>query len=147
MRPQSVALDCPRAPVVPTLAPRPSQGSSAGAAAAPRETAAYFPDRFAGSTRLRDQVGMDQAAVNEAIKSAGQTRARVRGTRWGAGGDLWREAVRIAIGPLTERGPAGGLIIVTATVAEWGEPQRVDMTTAPPRPFSQPWSVWRGSGD
>ena len=59
-----------------------------------------------------------------------------------------REPFGEAVGPFKRRGDVSGVIVRSGyIVAEWGEPERVDMTLASPRAFSQPPSASRGIRD
>jgi CubicO group peptidase (beta-lactamase class C family) len=98
----------------------------------------YFPDRFDWQHKKPDEVGMDAARVDEAVKSA--IAAETPGTR-----DLTlslattfgrNEPFDTPIGPVKSRAPANGLIVRHGyIVAEWGEPRSVDMTFSVTKTF------------
>src|SRR6185503_8669314 len=92
--------------------------------------AAYYPERFGWAHKTPADVGMDGAVIDEAVKLAQQHESE------GSRDQALQQALTFgrapygeSIGPLRERGPASGLIIRHGyIVAEWGDPQRVDMT-------------------
>jgi len=104
----------------------------------PQASAPYFPDRFEWQHRKPDDVGMDGAAVDQAVKSA--IASETPGTR-----DLMlslattfghNEPFDTPIGPVKSRAPANGLIVRHGyIVAEWGEPKSVDMTFSVTKTF------------
>jgi len=101
-------------------------------------SAPYFPDRFDWQHRKPDDVGMDAARVDEAVKFA--IASETPGTR-----DLAlslattfgrNEPFDTPIGPVKSRAPANGLITRHGfIVAEWGEPKSVDMTFSVTKTF------------
>ena len=114
-----------------------------GPAAAPSATTQagtpYFPDRFDWQHKKPEEVGMDPALVDEAVKHA--IASENPGTKDLA---LWlptsppglREPFFTIIGPMKSRGPATGLITRHGyIVAEWGDPSRVDMTFSATKTF------------
>lgn len=99
--------------------------------------AAYFPTARAWERRTPSDLGMDsdilQGAIDFAI-AAESTAPRDLGAghylSWG------REPMDMAVGPLKERGDMTGLVIKDGyIVAEWGDPQRVDMTFSVTKTF------------
>jgi CubicO group peptidase (beta-lactamase class C family) len=104
-----------------------------GAAQAP-----YFPTRFDWQHKKPQEVGMDAAAVDDAVKFAiasdsPGTRNLAESLATTFGG---REPFDTAIGPVRERGAANGLITRHGfVVAEWGDPSRVDMTFSVTKTF------------
>jgi len=88
----------------------------------PQTSAPYFPDRFEWQRRKPDDVGMDGAAVDQAVKSA--IASETPDTR-----DLMlslattfghNEPFDTPIGPVKPRAPANGLIVRHGyIVAEW----------------------------
>jgi CubicO group peptidase (beta-lactamase class C family) len=111
-------------------------GSSAiGQKAAPT---AYFPDRFEWQHKKPQDVGLDAAAIDQAVKLAiasestsNKDLAADMAATFGA-----REPFDTPIGPVKARGAANGLIVRHGyIVAEWGEPARVDMTFSVTKTF------------
>jgi CubicO group peptidase (beta-lactamase class C family) len=98
---------------------------------ATQPAALYFPDRFDWQHKKPEEVGMDAARLDEAVKQAMASEnpatkdmALYLATTFGA-----NEPFDTPIGPVKDRGPANGLIIRHGyIVAEWGDPKRVDMT-------------------
>ncbi len=87
--------------------------------------------------RRPEQVGMDAAKLQEAIafaQAAESTSSRdLEVNHYMSFG---REPFGHAIGPFKERGPQTGVIIRNGyIVAEWGEPERVDMTFSVTKSF------------
>ncbi len=90
----------------------------------------YFPPRGDWDTRLPEEVGMDPAllldAVDFAIDHEASTPVDLREYISSA---LANEPHGEIIGPVKDRGPMTGVIIRHGyLVAEWGDPDRVDMT-------------------
>jgi CubicO group peptidase (beta-lactamase class C family) len=118
--------------------PAPSAPRTAAPAAprAPR-TAAYFPDRFGWQHKRPEEVGMDPALVAEAVQQA--IPAETAGSRDMAlaqKASFGREPFDTIIGPISDRGPASGLITRHGyIVAEWGEPARADITNSVTKTF------------
>jgi CubicO group peptidase (beta-lactamase class C family) len=100
--------------------------------------APYFPERLNWETRKPEQVGMDAAKLDAAIKfaiasenSATKELAVDLATTFGA-----REPFDTAIGPVKARGALNGVIVKNGyVVAEWGETDRVDMTFSVTKSF------------
>ena len=92
---------------------------------------AYFPAPLQWERRTPAQVGFDPAALNDAVAFANANENPTfrdlllyQATTYGT-----REPFDTPIGPTTVRGPVTGLIIRNGyVVAEFGEPDRVDMT-------------------
>ncbi len=88
-------------------------------------------------SRTPEQVGMDPAGIAAAIAYAQENETtaprdleRVHYTSFA------REPFGDAIGPFKERGPQTGMIVRNGyIVAEWGEPDRVDMTFSVTKSF------------
>src|SRR5690606_10049906 len=88
-------------------------------------------------SRTPEQVGLDPAGIAAAIAFAQENETssprdleRVHYTSFG------REPFGDAIGPFKERGPQTGVIVRNGyIVAEWGEPDRVDMTFSVTKSF------------
>jgi CubicO group peptidase (beta-lactamase class C family) len=98
----------------------------------------YFPERFGWEHKKPEEVGMDSARVAEAVKvsidrenPASQDLTLALATSFGR-----NEPFDTPIGPVKPRGPAGGIITRHGfIVAEWGEPNRVDMTFSVTKTF------------
>jgi CubicO group peptidase (beta-lactamase class C family) len=108
------------------------------AGAAPAAPAPYFPERFDWQRRPPARVGMDAAALDEAVRfavahenPAPKDLRLAHATSFGAG-----EPFDTPIGPHKERGAANGLVIHGGyVVAEWGDTKRVDMTFSVTKTF------------
>ena len=103
------------------------------------QTAApYFPERFEWQHKKPEEVGMDAARLDEAVKLAiasenPATKEMVLylATTFGA-----TEPFDTPIGPVKDRGGASGIITRHGyMVAEWGDPKRVDMTFSVTKTF------------
>ena len=115
-----------------------AQQRQAGAQSARTQAAPYFPERFNWQHKRPDEVGMNAALVEEAVKAA--TSSEISASR-----DLNLEQATsfgrsepfdTVIGPLKPRGPVSGLIAHNGyIVAEWGEPSRVDVTNSVTKTF------------
>jgi CubicO group peptidase (beta-lactamase class C family) len=98
----------------------------------------YFPALSDWQRRTPDQVGMDPAKIDAAIKYAVANEnpsfkdlALDQATTFGA-----REPFDTIIGPLKERGALNGLIVKNGyIVADWGETSRVDVTHSVTKTF------------
>jgi CubicO group peptidase (beta-lactamase class C family) len=93
-------------------------------------SAAYSPPRGEWARRSPAAVEMDSAAVAAAVAFA---RAHEIGWLTDMKAQIDKnvaaEPYPAVLGPVTDRGPQGGAIIRHGyLIAEWGEPQRVDMT-------------------
>ena len=98
----------------------------------------YFPPAEpAWDTRRPEQVGMDAAKLQEAIEFAKRSEARASADlEYAHYTTFGREPFGHAIGPFKKRGPQSGIIIRNGyIVAEWGEPERVDMTFSVTKSF------------
>ena len=108
------------------------------AKSSPDAATAYFPSRFDWQHKKPEEVGMDSALLDEAVKQAVASEnpathnmMEFLATTFGA-----HEPLDTPIGPIKDRGPASGLITRHGyIVAEWGEPQRVDMTFSVTKTF------------
>jgi CubicO group peptidase (beta-lactamase class C family) len=108
------------------------------AAVAPQTSAPYFPPRMDWQHRKPEEVGMDAAELDDAVKfavasenPASKNMQIFLATTFGA-----HEPLDTPIGPIKDRGPASGLITRHGyIVAEWGEPSRVDMTFSVTKTF------------
>ena len=105
---------------------------SAAAAQSP-----YVPPAGAWERRSPEQVGLDPAAVRAAVEFAQQNESTApRDLLDNHLRSFGREPHGEAVGPFKERGPATGIIIRRGyIVAEWGEPDRVDVTFSVTKSF------------
>jgi CubicO group peptidase (beta-lactamase class C family) len=114
-------------------------GSAASSPAeTPQAAAPYFPDRFDWQHRKPEEVGMDPARLDEAVKQAiasenpaPKEMMLFLAMTFGA-----NEPFDTPIGPVKDRGAANGIITRHGyIVAEWGDPKRVDMTFSVTKTF------------
>ena len=117
------------------LGPRPSaQQASRPQTAVP---APYFPERFNWQHKQPNDVGLNAALVDEAVKIAvaAETQAP-RDLALAGTASYGREPFDTPVGPIAPRGPASGIVVKNGfIVAEWGEPLRVDMTFSVTKTF------------
>jgi CubicO group peptidase (beta-lactamase class C family) len=107
-------------------------------AAKPQTSAIYFPERFDWQHKKPEDVGMDSAKLDEAVKLAiasetPETKdlALNLATTFGA-----TEPYFSLMGPAKDRGATNGVILRHGyIVAEWGDPNRVDMTNSVTKTF------------
>ena len=87
--------------------------------------------------RAPAQVGMDSARIREAIEFArAQESKSPRDLEMAHYQTFGREPLGDPIGPFKERGEASGIIVRNGyVVAEWGDPDRVDMTFSVTKSF------------
>jgi CubicO group peptidase (beta-lactamase class C family) len=98
----------------------------------------YFPDRLDWQPRKPEQVGVDAAKLDAAIKFAVTSENPATkdlsddlATTFGA-----REPFDTPIGPVKPRGGMSGIVIRNGhVVAEWGDTERVDMTFSVTKSF------------
>ena len=108
-----------------------------GTAAAPARQAPYWPDRD-WQRRTPAQVGMNASKIDEAIAFAkanesAESRDLESAHNLGAFG---REPFSAGTGPFKPRGDVTGMVIRHGyLVAEWGDPDRVDMTFSVTKSF------------
>ena len=98
----------------------------------------YWPEPGDGwERRAPDQVGMDPALLQEAVRFAVASESETpRDLETAHYLSFGREPYGDGVGPFKERGPATGLIVRRGyIVAEWGEPERVDMTFSVSKSF------------
>jgi CubicO group peptidase (beta-lactamase class C family) len=83
------------------------------------------------------QVGMDAAGVAEAVRIAVEAESTAnRDLALAHLSSFGREPLGDAVGPFRTRGPASGVIVRGGyVVAEWGEPERVDLTFSVAKSF------------
>jgi len=100
--------------------------------------ARYFPDRFDWQRRTPQQVGMDEVAVDEAVKLAiaSENQAPKDLMIAHAASFGGNEPFDTPIGPMKTRAAANGVIIRNGSVvAEWGDTKAVDMTFSVTKTF------------
>jgi CubicO group peptidase (beta-lactamase class C family) len=97
----------------------------------------YYPSATAWEHRSAAQVGLDSAKLAEAIAFAVASEAKApRDLEQAHYQTFGREPYGEAIGPFKTRGDQTGIIIRNGyIVAEWGEPDRVDMTFSVTKSF------------
>jgi CubicO group peptidase (beta-lactamase class C family) len=97
----------------------------------------YFPDRFSWEQRKPEEVGMDAARLSEAVKFAvANENPATKDLAVDLATTFGREPFDTPIGPVKPRGAANGLVIRHGyIIAEWGDPQRVDMTFSVTKTF------------
>jgi len=117
-------------------------GSSKAPVASPAPmtpaTPVYFPERLDWQHKKPEEVGMDSAKLDEAVKLAitdenpqPKDMKVYLATTFGA-----HEPFDTPIGPIKDRGAANGIIIRHGyIVAKWGDPKRVDMTHSVTKTF------------
>lgn len=99
--------------------------------------AQYFPSTDTWERRAPEQVGLDSAAVNAAVafalenESSGDRDLLANHER-----TFGREPHGEAVGPFRDRGDPAGIIVRGGyIVAEWGDPERVDVTFSVTKSF------------
>ncbi len=99
--------------------------------------AQYYPPAGSWEHRTPEQVGMDPAAIAAAVAFAQASEtSNPRDMIENHYRSFAREPFGEAIGPMKERGPQTGIIVKDGyIVAEWGEPDRVDMTHSVSKSF------------
>ena len=98
----------------------------------------YYPDRLDWQRRTPQQMGLNAAALDDAIKFAvasenpnPRDQVLTHAQTFGA-----TEPFNTIIGPMKERGALNGVIIRRGyVVAEWGDTRRVDMTFSVTKTF------------
>jgi hypothetical protein len=114
--------------------------SSVTLSAQTKKTAAaadYFPPAGEWQHRSPASLGLDSLSLQEAIRFARDNEAKApRDQALAQAESFGREPFDDGIGPFATRGDPTGLIIYKGfIVAEWGEPQRVDMTHSVTKSF------------
>jgi CubicO group peptidase (beta-lactamase class C family) len=102
-----------------------------------RNSAPYFPERFDWQHKKPSDVGMQTALVNEAVQLAiaGETQGP-KDMALFLHNSFGKEPNSTIIGPIRDRGGASGLIVKNGyIVAEWGDPNRVDITNSVTKTF------------
>jgi CubicO group peptidase (beta-lactamase class C family) len=115
-----------------------AKAPAASPAPAAQPAAIYFPERLDWQHKKPEEMGMDSAKLDEAVKAAiagenpeTKDMRLYLATTFGA-----HEPLSSLIGPVKDRGAANGIIIRHGyIVAEWGEPKRVDMTHSVTKTF------------
>src|SRR5580765_9040745 len=128
--------------IVPAVAQNRTQGGIATVSpTAPQRgvkaPAVYFPDRFDWQHKTPGEVGMNPALVNEAVQLAiaADTPGPHDMTQF-LTNSFGKEPFFSLIGPIKDRGPASGIITRHGyIVAEWGDPNRADITNSVTKTF------------
>ncbi|MFN1835064.1 serine hydrolase domain-containing protein [Balneola sp. MJW-20] len=98
----------------------------------------YFPGKWGNwEKRSPEQLGLDRVKIDEAIQFARDNESgNPRSMEENHYGTFGREPFGYGIGPFKDRGEQTGIIIKNGyIIAEWGEPQRVDMTHSVTKSF------------
>jgi len=97
----------------------------------------YFPPRGEWSHRSPSLLGLDSTRLRDAIQFARDNESKApRDQHLAQAESFGREPFDEPVGPLKERGEPTGLIIYKGyIVAEWGEPERVDITNSVTKSF------------
>jgi len=113
------------------LAAAPLQDGAAGRAAG------VYPPRGGWERRAPEVVGMDAERLAAAVAAASAAEADTpRDLRLFIASTLANEPHGEIVGPVEPRGPMTGLVVRGGwLVAEWGEPERVDMTFSVTKTF------------
>jgi len=104
----------------------------------PSSPAGYFPPRGEWQHRSPSSLGLDSAAIQEAIRYAREKESKAPRDQELAAAESFgkTEPFDEGIGPFKERGEPTGLIIYKGyIIAEWGEPSRIDMTHSVTKSF------------
>ncbi len=102
-----------------------------------QDDAQYLPPRGSWETRPAEKVGMRADALAEAVAFAKRHEASApKDLEEAHQRGFGREPHGESVGPFLVRGPATGLVVRNGyIVAEWGEPNRVDMTFSVTKSF------------
>ena len=105
--------------------------------AQPSRNAPYYPERFEWQTRTPEQIGMDAARLDAAIKlSIASENPASKDIAIDLATTFGREPFDTPIGPVQPRGALSGIVIKNGyIVAEWGDTLRVDMTHSVTKSF------------
>jgi CubicO group peptidase (beta-lactamase class C family) len=108
-----------------------------GSVSAQTSTATYFPPRFDWQHKKPDEVGMNAAQIDQAVQAAiaGETTGPKDMVQF-LTNSFGKEPFFSLIGPVKDRGPASGVITRHGyIVAQWGEPERADITNSVTKTF------------
>ena len=97
----------------------------------------YFPPAGNWEKRTPEQAGFDSARINEAVAfaRAGESKS-ARNLEIAHYQSFGREPFGTGVGPFKDRGEQTGIIVHRGyIIAEWGEPDRVDMTFSVTKSF------------
>src|SRR5690606_21186750 len=99
--------------------------------------AQYVPPAGTWEQRRPEQVGLDPAAVEAAVAFAIENESSgARDLLANHERTFGREPHGAAVGPFRDRGDPAGIIVRNGyIVAEWGDPQRVDVTFSVTKSF------------
>lgn len=103
------------------------------------ETEAYFPARGDWERRSPQEMGMDPALIDDAIRLSQENETSIPREALLAI-QQWRtnneDTHRETIGPVRDHGDVSGVIVKDGyIVAEWGDPERVDMSYSTTKSF------------
>ncbi|WP_345951867.1 serine hydrolase [Mucilaginibacter sp. PAMB04274] len=92
----------------------------------------YYPPAGNWQTRAPSQLGLNEQAIKNTISFAKAHEAKSsRNGELSQHQSFGREPFSEAVGPLTDRGDASGLIVYKGyVVAQWGQPSRVDIVNS-----------------
>src|SRR5688572_29030281 len=102
-----------------------------------KSTPVYYPESSQWTTKSAADVGMNADKIQAAIKFVKEKESKIpRNLEQAHYQSFGREPFGEAVGPFAERGEATGMIIRNGyIIAEWGDPQRVDMTFSVTKSF------------
>jgi CubicO group peptidase (beta-lactamase class C family) len=98
----------------------------------------YFPPKGQWEHRRPAALGLDSAQLEDAIRFARENESKMPRDQELAQAETFgrNEPFDVPVGPFKDRGDQTGVIIYKGyIVAEWGEPQRVDMTNSVTKSF------------
>ncbi|REJ75645.1 MAG: class A beta-lactamase-related serine hydrolase [Acidobacteria bacterium] len=100
-------------------------------------SAQYFPDGGSWQSKKPSEAGFDAQKLDQAIGLAKSSESKApRDQELGQAQTFGREPLGEAIGPFKTRGQMTGIVVKNGyLVAEWGEPDRVDMTHSVTKSF------------
>ena len=100
-------------------------------------TSRYYPERLDWQHKKPEEVGMNAAGVNEAVQLAiANDTPGTHDMVQFLTNSFGKEPFFSLIGPVKDRGPASGLITRHGyIVAEWGDPNRADITNSVTKTF------------
>ncbi len=99
--------------------------------------AVYYPEAGNWATKKPEEVGMISEKLNAAIEFHKQRESKnPKNLEVAHYQSFGKEPFGEGIGPFAERGPASGVVIRNGyMIAQWGEPERVDMTFSVTKSF------------
>lgn len=103
-----------------------------------KKTTVYYPAAGKWEHRSAAESGMDSVLLQQAVQFAKEHESKESRDLKEAHylSAFGREPFGFPVGPMKDRGPCSGLVIKNGyIVAEWGEPQRVDLTFSVAKSF------------